>query len=100
MINVNQVTLIGTVSCTPVFDTTRGGTPVCKFLMITEDPYNGEKRESTHHISAMGEKLCNIIKARAMVGKAVLVKGRLEYWADDKKQRLVDVRASHVEFDS
>lgn len=98
MINVNNVELIGTVSCNPVFDETPNGTPVCKFTLETEDAFQGTTRSSSHNISAIG-KMCDIIASHVKIGSKVLVRGRLEYWSDNKKNRLVDVRATYVEVD-
>lgn len=97
-INVNNVELIGTVSCRPVFDETPNGTPVCKFIVETEDKFQDTTRTSSHHVSALG-KMCDIIATHVKVGSRVLIRGRLEYWADDKKNRLVDIRATYVEVD-
>lgn len=98
MINVNQVELIGTVSCNPVFDSTSNGTSVCKFIVETEDKFQETFRTSSHHISALG-KMCDIIATHVKAGSRVLIRGRLEYWSDDKKNRLVDIRATYVEVD-
>lgn len=97
MINVNTVELIGIVACEPVFDSTPNGTSVCKFIVETTDKFQDGTRVSKHHVSAIG-KLCDIIALHAKVGSICLIRGRLEYWADDKKNRLVDVRAQYAEF--
>jgi single-stranded DNA-binding protein len=99
VINVNNVELIGTVTCEPVFAETPNGTPVCKFIVETVDKFQDTTRLSKHNISAIG-KLCDIIALHAKVGSKVLIRGRLEYWSDDKKNRLVDVRAQYAEFSS
>jgi len=97
MINVNQVELIGTMTCNPVFDVTPNGTSVCKFIVTTADKFQDGTRLSTHNISSLG-KLCDIIRTHAKIGATVLIRGQLEYWANDKGNRLVDVRATYVEF--
>jgi single-stranded DNA-binding protein len=98
MINVNSVELIGTISCEPVFDETINGTPVCKFTVDTVDKFMDSTRVSKHNVSCIG-KLCDIIAKHAVKGKRVLIRGRLEYWSDNKSNRLVDVRASYAEFE-
>jgi single stranded DNA-binding protein len=98
MINVNNVELIGTVACEPVFDETPNGTPVCKFIVVTIDKFKDTTRPSSHNVSALG-KLCDIIATHVKKGSRVLVRGQLEYWSDDKKNRLVDVRATFIEVD-
>jgi single stranded DNA-binding protein len=97
MINVNHVELIGTVACEPVFDETPNGTPVCKFLVETVDKFQNTTRKTLHNISCIG-KMCDIVAKHAHKGSTVLVRGRLEYWADQKNNRLVDVKAEYCEF--
>lgn len=98
-INVNNVELIGTIACEPVFDVTLGGTPVCKFIVETNDKFQNKTRISNHNISVLGQALCDIVRTFGRTGSSCLIRGRLEYWSDDNKNRLVDVRASYVEFE-
>lgn len=99
MINVNQVELIGVVTCEPVFDETLNGTPVCKFLVATEDKFLDSTRASIHNISCIG-KLCDNVARFCKKGSKVRVRGRLEYWADKSNNRLVDVKAEFVQFEN
>lgn len=98
MINVNEVTLIGTMDCEPVFDTMLGGASVCKFIVETIDEFKGSTRPSKHNISVIGT-LCDIVALHGHKGTKVHIRGRLEYWSDQKNNRLVDVRATYARFD-
>ena len=97
--NLNQVTLLGSLSCEPVFDETPNGTPVCKFIVETKTKKRGEVTPTFHNISVIGKSLCDVVALHAKAGKNILVRGTLEYWNDTKKgTRLVDVKAEYVEF--
>lgn len=98
MININEVTLIGVVDCEPVFDSMPSGASVCKFIVETTDDFKESTRTSRHHVSAIG-KLCDIVALHGRKGASVHIRGRLEYWSDDKKNRLVDVRATFAKFE-
>ena len=97
MINVNEVTLIGTLACQPVFSTMAGGSQVCKFYVDTVDKIQNTTRISRHNVSVIG-RLCDVVSIHGVVGRSVLIKGRLEYWHDENRNRLVDVKAQFAEF--
>lgn len=94
--STNSVLLVGKIISDPVFSQTPSGTSVCKFTLMTFDVYKGSVKEQKHLVSCMG-KLCDIVAKYGYLGCIAQVDGRIEYWADKNKNRMIDIKATRIE---
>lgn len=92
----NEVELIGWLTCEPVFSSLPGGMPACKFIVETHDRTANSIKNTRHTVSCMGT-VSDIVAKSGFVGRAASIRGRLEYWSDDRGTK-VDIRANFVDF--